>query len=74
MGLGLPGVGIPWGRTRPPSCCGCSQANELTDQVVGAPKAPCDQPLQLSQVQGAVGQVWEGGSAPCNLQVWGCRG
>lgn len=40
--------------------------------MVGAPKAPCDQPLQVSQVQGAVGQVWEGvGVHPCDLQVWG---
>lgn len=51
---------------------GVLQANELTDRVVGAPKAPCDQPLQLSQVQGAVGQVWEGvGVHSCDLQVWG---
>lgn len=58
----------------PRAAVGVLQANELTDRVVGAPKAPCDQPLQLSQVQGAVGQVWEGvGVHPCNLQVWGAE-
>ena len=50
---------------------GVLQANELTDRMVGTPKAPCDQPLQLSQVQGAEGQVWEGvGVHPCDLQVY----
>lgn len=54
---------------------GVLQANELTDRVVGAPEAPCDHPLQLSQVQGAVGQVWEGvGVHPSDLQVLGVEG
>ena len=55
---------------------GVFQADELTDRVVGAPEAPCDHPLQLSQVQGPMGQVWEGvGVHPSNLQVlgWGFR-
>lgn len=46
------------------------QAHELADWVVGAPKAPGDYPLQLIQVQGAMGQVWEGlGVHTSDLQV-----
>lgn len=51
---------------------GVLQANELTDRVVGAPEAPCDHPFQLSQVQGTMGQIWEGvGVHPSDLQVLG---
>lgn len=59
----------------PGAAVGVLQANELTDRVVGAPQAPCDHPLQLSQVQGAAGQVWEGvGVHPRDLQVLGKEG
>lgn len=56
----------------PRAAVGVFQADELTDWVVGAPVAPCDHPLQLSQVQGPVRRVWEGvGVHPSNLQVLG---
>lgn len=51
------------------------QAHELTDWVVGAPVAPGKHPLQLSQVQYAVWQVWERvGEHPSELQVGEERG
>lgn len=46
------------------------QAHELADWMVGTPKAPSECSLQLIQVQGAMGHVWEGlGVHPGNLKA-----
>lgn len=60
-------------RTRPPrAVVSVLQANELAGRVVGAPKAPCDHPLQLVCVHGAVGEVREEvGVHSRDLQVCG---
>lgn len=46
------------------------QTHKLTDWMVGVPETPRECPLQLVQVQGAMGHVWEGlGMHPGDLQA-----
>lgn len=46
------------------------QAHELAHWMVGAPEAPSECSLQLIQVQGAMGHVWEGlGVHPGDLRA-----
>lgn len=76
-GASVPGIGSQWGglaAAATPQLLWVFSRQMSFTLGVGAPKAPCDHPLQLGQVHGAMGQVWEGvGMHARHLQscVWG---